>query len=128
MDYDKLLKEIGEAGEFRHRAHARDAAEAVLSVLGEHLEGGSPGNLGSQLPVELAQALPPTGGGEAFGVDQFDLRVREREGRDISLEEAHEHAIALLTTVLRAVTPGEARAVAAQLPREYTDFLPADLR
>ena len=53
MDYDKPLKEIGRAGEFGDRDDARDATGAVLSVLAEHLVGGSPHNLAAQLPAEL---------------------------------------------------------------------------
>jgi uncharacterized protein (DUF2267 family) len=124
MDYDKLLKEIQRAGDFRDRAHARDATEAVLSVLGEHLVGGSPHNLAAQLPPELGDALPLRGRGEALSIEEFELRVIERENRGCSLAEAHRHAAAVMTTVLTAIDAGEARKIAAQLPREYADLLP----
>jgi uncharacterized protein (DUF2267 family) len=127
VDYDKLLKEIERAGEFEDRAHARDAAGAVLSVLGEHLAGGAPRKLAAQLPPELADALPFEGDGRSFGVEQFDLRVAEREGRKCPPERAHAHAVAVLSTVLSAVPEAEARNVAAQLSREYDDLLPASV-
>lgn len=123
-----MLKEVDRAGDFRDRAHARDATEAVLSVLGEHLVGGTPSHLAAQLPPEIAIALPPDGEGQAFDIEEFDLRVTQREARGCSLAEAHAHAVAVMTTVLAAVTPGEARKVAAQLPREYGDLLPAVAR
>jgi uncharacterized protein (DUF2267 family) len=121
------LKEVQRAGEFRDREHARDATEAVLSVLGEHLVGGSPHNLAAQLPPELADALPLEGGGEAFGIEEFELRVVQREARGCSLADAHLHAVAVMTTVLTAIEPGEARKIAAQLPPEFGDLLPASL-
>lgn len=119
-----MLKTIDERGGLGGRERAFEVTGAVLSVLGERLAGGEPANLAAQLPTELAGALPVHGGGEAFGVDEFDRRVAEREGRHVHLEEAHRHAVAVLTTVLATVSPGERDDVAAQLPRDYEDFLP----
>jgi uncharacterized protein (DUF2267 family) len=124
VDYDGLITEIQRAGTFRDRAHANDAAAAVLSVLGEHLVGGAPRNLAAQLPPELADALPPEGGGERVGIYEFDDRVCRRETYQCSLEEAHAHAIAVMTVVLRSVSPGEAAKIAAELPREFGDLVP----
>jgi uncharacterized protein (DUF2267 family) len=126
MDYDKLLKEVEKAGDFADRDHARAAAEAVLSVLGDHLEGGSPAHLAAELPPELAAAVAPRGSAERFGVDEFDRRVAEREGRGCTLAQAHQHAAAVLTVVLASLDPGEAAKIAAQLPREFDDFIPPE--
>ena len=128
MNYDELLKQIERAGEFPDPEHARDATDAVLSVLGEHLVGGSPRNLAAQLPPEIADALPPEGGAQAFDMEQFDFRVAEREGRRCTPAQAHRHAVAVVTTVLAAITPGEARKIADQLPSEYRDLLPPDIK
>ena len=119
-----MLKTMDERGELGGPARALQAAGAVLSVLGERLAGGEPGNLAAQLPVELAGALPAKGAGEAFGIDEFDRRVAEREGGRCPPERAHRHAIAVLTTVLESVSAGERDDVAAQLPVEFEDFLP----
>jgi uncharacterized protein (DUF2267 family) len=127
VNYDELIKQIERAGEFPDPEHARDAADAVLSVLGDHLVGGSPRNLAAQLPPEIADALPPEGGGQGFDMEQFDFRVAEREGRRCTPAQAHHHAVAVMTTILAAVTPGEARKVAGQLPAEYLDLLPPDI-
>lgn len=125
MDYDALLSEIRRRGEFTDRAHARDAAEAVLSVLGEHLVGGSPAHLADQLPPELAEALPVQGGAEPFDSEAFDLRVAEREGHRCTPADAHRHGVAVVTAVLDSVAKGEAEKIAAQLPADFTDFIPA---
>lgn len=119
-----MLKVIDERGELGGRARALEAAGAVLSVLGDRLAGGEPGDLAAQLPADLAGALPLQGGGEAFGVDEFDRRVAERERGRCTPERAHRHAAAVLTTVLEAVSAGERADVAAQLPVEFEDFLP----
>ena len=122
-----MIKVIQETGDFRDRDHALDATEAVLSVLGDHLRGHSPANLAAQLPPELADAVAPRGAGEAFDEEEFDRRVAERESHHVTLLEAHEHAIAVMTTVLSAVDPGEARKIIAQLPGDYRDLVPPDL-
>ncbi len=126
MDADALLRRIDLEGEFSDQAHAERATGAVLSVLGERLSGGEPGDLAAQLPPEIAEALPDRGAGEVFGVEEFDRRVAEREGGRCSLPEAHRHAVAVMQVVLSAVSVGERREVAAQLPAEYWDLLPAD--
>lgn len=126
MDADVLLKTIDLEGDFRDRLHAERAAQAVLSVLGERLQGREPADLAAQLPQPLAEALPVEGGGESFGVEEFDRRVAEREGGRCSLPEAHRHAAAVLQAVLSSVSRGERRDVAAQLSADYWDLLPAD--
>lgn len=126
MDSDAVLKKIERQAELADRQQAEDVTQAVLSVLGERLKGGETSDLAAQLPGELADALPLSGAGEVFGVEEFDRRVAEREGGSCGLAEAHRHSAAVLGTVLSAVSQGERRDVAAQLPAEYRDFLPAD--
>lgn len=122
MEYDELLKAIQREGEFPSREAARNSAEIVLAVLGEHLAGGEPKDLAAQLPIALAQALPLNGGAERFGLEEFDLRVAAREGSTPA--EAHRHAVAVLTTVLSSVSEGEREHVAAQLPSDFWELLP----
>jgi uncharacterized protein (DUF2267 family) len=124
MDSEAMLKLIEERGQYRDRGQALESARAVLSVLGERLEGGAPGNLAAQLPPELAEALPTSGPGDAFGIEEFERRVAARETGRVSPAEAHSHAAAVLTTVLAAVSTGERRHIVSQLPSEYEDFLP----
>lgn len=123
MNYDQMVKAIQRAGEFSDRTEAEVAAEAVLSVLGERLAGREPANLAAQLPPELALALPIEGRGERFGIEEFDRRVAAREGRDLTLAQAHSHAVAVLTTITAAISEGERNDIAAQLPRSYEDLL-----
>ena len=123
MDYDALLKAVERAGDFPDRAAARDAAESVLSVLGEHLAGKEPSHLAAQLPPEIALALPVVGGAERFDVEEFDRRVASRELRHCSPAQAHRHAIAVLSIVLSMVSEGERDDVIAQLPADFGDFV-----
>ena len=124
MDFDTLVTQIDENGDFHDRDHAQDALTAVLAVLGERLEGGSPRNLAAQLPGEAADALPPQGGAQSFGIDEFDRLVAKQESRGCSPAAAHAHAVAVMNTVLRCVTTGEAKKIASQLPSEYSDLVP----
>ena len=57
------------------------------------------------------------GAAEPFGIEELDRRVAEREG-GASSARAHEHAAAVLSVVLDAVSPGERSDVLAQLPTE----------
>ncbi|HEX3425759.1 MAG TPA: DUF2267 domain-containing protein [Acidimicrobiales bacterium] len=123
MNFDEMVKAIQLAGDFADRSDARIAAEAVLSVLGERLAGREPAHLAAQLPPELALALPVQGAGERFGIEEFDRRVREREGRHLTLAEAHSHSVAVLRTITAAISTGERDDLAAQLPRTFEDLL-----
>lgn len=78
MDYGKFMKEVRERGGFASMDHAERATRATLSLLGERLAGGQPGNLAAQLPAELADALGAEGPGESFGVGVLPPRRRAR--------------------------------------------------
>jgi uncharacterized protein (DUF2267 family) len=122
MDFDKFVKEVRVRGEFSPEEAIR-ATDATLSVLGERLKGGEPRDLGAQLPPELADAVPPRGPGERFDIEQFYLRVAEREGDGVTVADAREHARAVMSTLHDAVTPGEWDDIQAQLPRDYADLV-----
>lgn len=121
MTYDELLLAIQRRAGLASTADAERITTAVLSVLSERLAGGEPGDLGAQLPPELAAALAPRGSGEAFSIEEFDRRVAERGGG--SSEQAHARAAAVLTTVLEAVSPGERDDVLAQLPDDVATLV-----
>lgn len=72
--------------------HAERAARATVQVLGSRLAGGQTSNLASQLPTELAAALPADGPGERFGVEEFYRRVAEAEGGTCTEQQARQHA------------------------------------
>lgn len=103
--------------------HAKDATRATLRVLGRRLAGGEPGDLASQLPPALAEALPESGAGETFGVEEFYRRVAEEEGRGCTQDGAREHARAVVATLKAGVSESEFAEVETQLPADYEDLL-----
>lgn len=121
MTADELFRAVARGADLASVADAEVVTTAVLSVLGERLSGGAPGNLAAQLPPELADALAPDGAGEAFGLEEFDRRVAERSGG--SSAEAHGRATVVLSAVLTAVSAGERDDVLAQLPGELATLV-----
>ena len=112
--------------------HATAATHATLAVLGTRLAGGEPKDLAGQLPAGIAEALPTTGGGATFGVEEFYRRVADEEGRGCTPDGAREHARAVVAALKSGVPDDEFAALTAQLPEDYrTDLLstaPADER
>jgi uncharacterized protein (DUF2267 family) len=112
--------------------HATAATHATLAVLGERLAGGEPKDLAGQLPAGIAEALPTTGRGATFGVEEFYRRVADEEGRGCTPDGAREHARAVVAALKSGVSDGEFADLTAQLPADYrTDLLstaPADER
>jgi uncharacterized protein (DUF2267 family) len=107
---------------------ARRATEAVLETLAERIAGGEVADLAAQLPAELRPPLElgnarSRGKAERLSVDDFVSRVAERE--DVSLEQAREHAQAVLTTVRESISDKELRDLLAELPDEYGALLRA---
>lgn len=105
---------------------ASRATEAVLETLAERIAGGEVDDLIVRLPLHLHPPLKRgkehTGGKAVrMSVDEFVSRVAEREG--VSLDDAREHARAVLTTLREVVPDAEFRDVTAQLPREFDELL-----
>ncbi|HEX2103699.1 MAG TPA: MMPL family transporter, partial [Solirubrobacteraceae bacterium] len=99
---------------------ATRATHAALATLAERISSRETKVLAAQLPRELAgdvrrAAQRP----ERFGVDEFVRRVGRREG--VSMEEAREHARAVLTTLEDSTTDRLAY-VRAQLSPDYEEL------
>ncbi len=95
---------------------------ATLRTLADRITGGEAQDLASQLPAPLEDALePPRDEAEAFGVEELLRRVAERGVA--APDEARTGAVAVLTTVREAVSPGEFDGVMPELPREYRELV-----
>ncbi|GAB1511447.1 DUF2267 domain-containing protein [Actinophytocola sp. KF-1] len=99
--------------------HATDATHATLAVLGERLAGDEPKNLAAELPEGIAEALPATGRGATFGVEEFYRRVAEEEGRGCTPDGAREHARAVVAALKAGLSDDEFAGLARQLPEDY---------
>jgi uncharacterized protein (DUF2267 family) len=106
---------------------ARRATDAVLETLAERIAAGEVKDVIARLPVALHEPLrrgAAHSDGEAtrIGLDAFLRRVAEREGID-DLEEARDHARAVIRTLREAIGDREFVDVTDELPREYETVL-----
>lgn len=122
MKEHEIVSAVQRSTGISDHAHAERAVRATLHVLGTRLAGGEPANLAAQLPPGLAEALPQTGAGERFGVDDFYRRVADEEGTGCGAMEARQHARAVGAVLKAAITPDELRDLLSQLPSEYDDL------
>lgn len=121
MQYQEFVNRVNEKIRTEGPGDAELAIQATLATLGERISGGEAENLAAQLPAELQTQLESgnyTENAEAFSLDEFYLRVAEREG-SATAEEAVEHARAVMEQLTRAVTGGELADIQRQLPEEY---------
>ena len=118
MKYDEFIAQVQRRAELNTKDDAVLATRATLETLGERLEGGEPKDLAAQLPPEIAIYLeqPFAGSGVPFTLDDFFMRVAEREGT--ALAEASFHARVVLGLIAEVVTMGEIENVRAQLPAD----------
>jgi uncharacterized protein (DUF2267 family) len=123
MKQDELVSAIRVTGRFESARQAESAVRATLTVLGERISGGETKDLASQLPAAFAETLPPVGGGERFGLQEFYRRVAELEGDSCTTPKARRHARAVVAALKAGISPAEFEDVAAQLPTEYDDLL-----
>ncbi len=123
MKFEEFVADVRRRAELNDNEHAEQATQAVLEVLGERMAGGQPTNLAAQLPPEVGKYLDTEGAGERFDVDEFYRRVADREGRGCSPGQGRQHAMAVMSTVVETITPGERDDLASQLPSEYDELL-----
>ncbi|ABW13387.1 MULTISPECIES: DUF2267 domain-containing protein [Frankiaceae] len=123
LKQDEIVSAVRGTARIDSVEHAEAAVRATLSVLGERLSGGETKDLASQLPSPFAQALPPAGRGERFGLDEFYRRVAEREGEGCDEAHARQHARAVVAALKASISPDEFEDVAGQLPSDYADLL-----
>jgi uncharacterized protein (DUF2267 family) len=121
MDYETFTRTAAQRAGMPEDTVER-VERATLRTLADRISGGEAQDLASQLPARLQDSLrPPREDAEAFGVDEFVRRVAERG--DVSPDEARSGAVAVLTTVREAVSPGEFEDVVSQLPQEYRELV-----
>jgi uncharacterized protein (DUF2267 family) len=121
MDYQTFTRTAAERAGLPEDTVER-VERATLRTLADRITGGEADDLASQLPAGLKESLrPPQEDAEAFGVEEFLRRVAERG--DVARDEARTGAVAVLTTVREAVSPGEFDDILSQLPQEYRELV-----
>jgi uncharacterized protein (DUF2267 family) len=101
---------------------AENVAHATLKTLADRISGGEAEDLAAQLPKPLKEDLhKDREPAESFDVDEFIRRVSERA--HVDPETARNGAMAVLTTVREAVTPGEFADLTSQLSQDYSELV-----
>ncbi|MFN2556282.1 MAG: DUF2267 domain-containing protein [Nitriliruptorales bacterium] len=126
MQYEAFIERVQDRGDFRDRDLAEDATRATLETLGERLTAADAAELAAQLPEDLAGYVERQASGETdpseFGVKEFCQRVAERQGSDLSPEDAREHVRAVFTTLREAISEGEYTTLLIRLPEGYGEL------
>lgn len=123
MQQHEITSAVAQSAGIDNHEDAERAVRATVQVLGIRLAGGQTTNLASQLPAELAAALPADGPGDRFGVEEFYRRVAEAQGGNCTEQQARRHARATLAALKVGLTGREYEHIAAQLPPDYADLL-----
>jgi uncharacterized protein (DUF2267 family) len=123
MKEDEIVAAVRETSGLTDTGHAEAATRATLAVLGQRLAGDEPRDLAAQLPPGIAEALPDTGQGASFGVEEFYRRVARAEDRGCTQDGAREHARAVVAALKAGIAEGDLDALASQLPQDYREDL-----
>lgn len=113
-------------GQVQHRARVADMGDAVkalrvvLQTLGTRLDPGERQHLAAQLPEEIAYYLKQVRTTERYDLQTFYKVISA--GEDTDLPKAMHHAKAVTSVLREAVTEGEARDIAEQLPNEFSEL------
>ena len=123
MKYDEVINKVRDDANLVDRDQAATLTIATLELLGQRLAGREPAELAAQLPEGLKEPLSTnTGAAETFDVDEFLRRLAEREGAEVTPEQARGHAQVVLATIGSFVSGEELDDVRAQLPAGYADL------
>jgi len=123
VNYDAFIDRVQKYGSLETTQQAEKATESTLLTLGERLAGAEAENLASQLPKEAATLLAPSSSeAPSLTLEQFFERVGSRLDPPRETDTAGEIAKAVMAAVREAVSEGELRDAAAQLPREYASL------
>ncbi len=126
MQYEAFIERVQGRGGFQHHGRAEEATRATLETLGERLSAAEAADVAAQLPDDLgayierqaSRASPPS----EFGLEDFCRKVAERQGSDLSTEDAHAHVRAVFTTLREAISEGEYTTLLTRLPEGYGDL------
>ena len=125
MKYEEFIEQVQKRAQLASKSEAERATRAALETLAEWISRKERYDAASQLPRGLALYLeqPLLGPGKqpgprrSFSLDEFFQRVSIRE--DVPLETAREHAHAVLSVLVDALSKGEFEDIRAQLPIEF---------
>lgn len=120
---NRLVKQVQADGDLEDTEQARTALEVVVASLVRRLTAGEAKDFISQLPSLLKpylRALPP---GPDRSVTQGSIEAELGVRLGIDRARATPLLVAVATTVLDSISPGQAEDVRGQLPRELQALL-----
>jgi len=127
MKYEEFIEEVQKRAHLASKNEAKRATRAALETLAESISQKERYDAASQLPKGLALYLkepflgpgkqPATSHKRNLSLDEFFQRMSIRE--DVPLETAREHAHAVMSVLVDALSKGEFEDIRAQLPIEF---------
>ena len=127
MKYEEFIEEVQKRAHLASKNEAKRATRAALETLAESISQKERYDAASQLPKGLALYLkePFLGPGKqpapspkrSLSLDEFFQRMSIRE--DVPLATAREHAHAVMSVLVDALSRGEFEDIRAQLPTEF---------
>jgi len=127
MKYEEFIEEVQKRAHLASKNEAKRATRAALETLAESISQKERYDAASQLPKGLALYLkePFLGPGKqpapspkrSLSLDEFFQRMSIRE--DVPPETAREHAHAVMSVLVDALSKGEFEDIRAQLPIEF---------
>ena len=127
MKYEEFIEEVQKRAHLASKNEAKRATRAALETLAESISQKERYDAASQLPKGLALYLkePFLGPGKqpapspkrSLSLDEFFQRMSIRE--DVPPATAREHAHAVMSVLVDALSRGEFEDIRRQLPIEY---------
>ena len=127
MKYEEFIEEVQKRAHLASKNEAKRATRAALETLAESISQKERYDAASQLPKGLALYLkePFLGPGKQpspspkrnLSLDEFFQRMSIRE--DVPPATAREHAHAVMSVLVDALSKGEFEDIRAQLPIEF---------
>ncbi len=128
MKDDEFIKHVESLVPLNSREEAQRATRATLEIIKERIVGNEAKDLAAQLPQELGNCLHGREGenGQAFSMQEFIMRVSERE--NVEPIAAAIHVRAVFTVLQNAVSAGEFADFQANFSPDYEELFASPMK
>lgn len=128
MEREEILDGVARRADLDSEQAAEQATLATVETFGEHVSKGEAKDIAEYLPADISDATTSRSSEspEDFTVDEFVDRVVEREGGDVSEDEAVVHVRAVMATLADTGIANELQEAREQLPNEFATLFETD--